>query len=268
MLSYGSTRKAVGGDGDNLTWQSILRSWCDVYGLNDANRLAVVDRITSVYDKIDDSTLTAEQLAGPLCVMRETLDSVIGNDPSFEFGQMMRATARNMTIRLMHDGRLATDCGYGLVGLDCRWQTSSSDEDDIMFTSLFFNSYQAMARMANVILVKSDNEDRNMAALVFANHVDTVMDNIEVSFLQDDDTVFTMAESDMPVDSADVAWGVKRAFVPLSVMVDALMNSNMLTISFDTPNGRVVMMGVPQAYFQEQVQGCKRFRHLIDAGAE
>lgn len=268
LVSFDSTRNVDGGDGSPSTWQSVLRLWCNMYDLNDEKRMAVVDSLTSVFDMVDDATLSAEQLAGPLCMMKETIDSVIGNDPSFEFCQMMRASARNMSLRLMHDGRLVSDCGYGIVGLDCRWQTSSGDVDDVMYTSLFPNSYQAMTRMANVILIKSDDQEHTMAVMIFANHLDTVMNNITVTFLQDNDTVFSMAESDMPVDSSDASGGVKRAFVPLFLAVDAMMNSNMMTVTYDTPNEHVLMFGVPQVYFREQAAACRRFRHLIDVGAE
>lgn len=265
LVSFGATRNSESGNESSSTWQSLLRIWCDMYDLNDAKRMAVVDSITSIFDMVDDSTLSADQLAGPLCMMRQTVDSVIGNDPSFEFCQMMRATVRNLTMQLMQDGRLVSDCGYGMVGLDCRWQTSSGDEADVMYTSFFPNSYQAMSRMANFILINSDDVEHSMAVMVFANHMDTVMDNITINFLQGNDTVFSIAESDMIVDSSNASGGVKRAIVPLSIMVDALMYSNMVTVTYDTPNEHVLMFGVPQAYLREQVADCKRFEKMMES---
>lgn len=82
-----------------------------------------VDQIISVFDLIDDTTITAEQLEGPICKMKETIEHVIDTDGNYEFAQMMRATARNIAGRMPVDNRLMSDCVLELMMIDCRWQT-------------------------------------------------------------------------------------------------------------------------------------------------
>ena len=106
LASCSSAQQTTDNDEDLTTWQGVMRMWCKEYEIDDARRLAIVDQIISVFDMIDDTTITAEQFEEPICKMKENIEHVIDTDGYFEFAQMMRATARNLAGRMPADSRL------------------------------------------------------------------------------------------------------------------------------------------------------------------
>lgn len=265
LASCNSSQKAIDNSEDPTTWQGVLRMWCDEYDINDSQRMAVVDQIISVFDMIDDTTISAEQLEDPICKMKETIEHVIDTDGYFEFAQMMRATARNIAGRMPVDNRLMTDCVLALMMEDCLWQTFSDDTIDFMATSLFYNSWQAMARKVNIIFTKSDNDENVYAEMIFNNLIDTAMDNLNVLFLHDKDTVMALTDNDiLYVDNSDTYAGVKRALVSPSILINAMFTTNTIIISYDTPNEHVNYISFPQIHFEEQVKDCPRLKKIVD----
>lgn len=265
FASCATTQKATNNNEAPTTWQGVLRMWCDEYEIDDAQRLAVVDQIISVFDMIDDTTITAEQLEEPICKMKETIEHIIDTDGYFEFVQMMRATARNIAGRMPVDNRLLSDCVIELMMIDCRWQTFSDDTLDFMGTSLFYNSWQALGRKVNIIFFKSDNDENVYAEMIFTNLVDTAMDNLSVLFLQDRDTLIALTNDDiLYVDNSDAYAGVKRALVSPSFLIDAMLSTNTIIISYDTPNEHIEYISYPQIHFEEQVKKCPRLKKIVD----
>lgn len=266
LASCSSAQKTTDNREDPTTWQGVLRMWCESYDINDdAKRMAVVDQIISVFDMIDDTTISAEQLEGPICKMKETIGHVIDTDGYYEFAQMMRATARNLTGRMPVDSRLLSDCALELMLIDGRWQTFSNDSMDFMATSLFYNSWQAMARKVNVIFSKYDNDDNVYAEMIFTNLIDTAMDNLNIYFLQDKDTVLALTKSDiLQVDNTDAYAGVKRALVKPSFLIDAMLKTNTIIMSYDTPNEHIEYISFPQIHFEEQIKGCPRLMAVMN----
>ena len=240
--------------------------WSETYDINDdAQRMAVIDQIISVFDMIDDTTITAEQLEEPICKMKETIEHIIDTDGYFEFVQMMRATARNIAGRMPVDNRLLSDCVIELMMIDCRWQTFSDDTLDFMGTSLFYNSWQALGRKVNIIFFKSDNDENVYAEMIFTNLVDMAMDNLSVLFLQDRDTLIALTNDDiLYVDNSDAYAGVKRALVSPSFLIDAMLSTNTIIISYDTPNEHIEYISYPQIHFEEQVKKCPRLKKIVD----
>lgn len=266
LASCSSAQKANDNSEGPTTWQGVLRMWCEVYEIDDAQRLAVVDQIISVFDMIDDTTISAEQLEGPICKMKETIEHVIDTDGYFEFTQMMRATARNIAGRIPVDNRLMTDCVVDLMLEDCLWQTFSDDSLDFMATSLFYNSWQAIARKVNIIIfTKSDNDENVYAEMIFTNFIDTAMDNLNVFFLQDKDTVLALTNDDiLYVDNSDAYGGVMRTLVSPSFLIDAMLATNIIIISYDTPNEHIEYFSFPQIHFGEQINDCPRLKKIVD----
>ncbi|MCR5423288.1 MAG: hypothetical protein K6E93_00815 [Bacteroidales bacterium] len=265
FVSCGTAQKANDNSNDPTTWQGVMRMWCEEYEIDDAQRLAIVDQIISVFDMIDDTTISAEQLEEPICKMKESIEHVIDTDGFFEFVQMMRATARNIAGRMANDSRLLSDCAFELTLIDGIWQTSSDDSLDFMATSLFYNSWQAFARKTNIILTKSDLRSDADAVMIFTNFIDTTMDNLNVFFLNDNkDTVLVITEKDMLVDNSDAYAGVKRAFVSPSLLIDAIFVSQIITVSYDTPNEHVEYISFPPEFFLEQVKNCPRLKKIVD----
>lgn len=260
-----SAQKANDNSEDPTTWQGVLRMWCEEYEIDDAQRLAVVDQIVSVFDMIDDTTISAEQLEEPICKMKENIEHVIDTDGYFEFVQMMRATARNIAGRMSVDNRLVTDCVVELMMEECLWQTFSDDSLDFMATSLFYNSWQAFARKTNIVLTKDDRRSDADAVMVFTNFIDTAMDNFDVLFLHDKDTVLALTNDDiLYVDYSDVRAGVRRAFVSPFFLIDAMLATNTIIVSYDTPNEHIEYISFPQIHFKEQVKNCPRLKKIVD----
>ena len=265
LASCNSAQKANDNSEDPTTWQGVLRMWCEEYEIDDAQRLAVVDQIVSVFDMIDDTTISAEQLEEPICKMKENIEHVIDTDGYFEFVQMMRATARNIAGRMPIDNRLMTDCVLNLMLVDGRWQTFSDDSLDFMATSLFYNSWQAMARKLNIIFTKSDNDDKVYTEMIFTNLIDTAMDNLNVFFLHDKDTMLALTNDDiLYVDNSNAYAGVKRALVSPLFLIDAMLSTNTIIVSYNTPNEHIEYISFPQIHFKEQVKNCPRLMAVMN----
>ena len=265
LASCSSAQKTTDNSEKTTTWQGVLRMWCNEYEINDAQRLAVVDQIISVFDMIDDTTISAEQLEEPICKMKENIEQVIDTDGYFEFVQMMRATARNLAGRMVNDSRLLSDCAFELTLIDGMWQTFSNDSIDFMATSLFYNSWQAMARKVNIIFSKSDNDKKVYAEMIFTNFIDTTMDNLDVFFLHDKDTVLALTNDDiLYVENSDAYAGVKRALVSPFFLFDAMLTTNTIIVSYDTPNEHIEYISFPQIHFGEQVKACPRLMSLMN----
>lgn len=265
FASCGTTQKATNNNEAPTTWQGVLRMWCETYEINDAQRMAVVDQIISVCDMIDDSTQTQEQLEEPICKLKEIIEHVIETDSSFEFALIMRATARNIAGQMPHDARLATDCIFDLMIGDSRWQTFSNDKQDLMYTSLFYNSWQALGRMANIILTKSDDNNLALTTIVVTNHIDTVMDNLRVVFITERDTTAVLTANDdlIVYDNEDGA-GIKTVFISPYILLEALLTTSTITIEYDTPYEHIQMIGFPQVHFEEQVKDCPRLMAVMN----
>ncbi len=264
LASCSSAQKASDNDEDLTTWQGVMRTWCKEYEIDDAQRMAVVDQIISVFDLIDDTTIAAEQLEEPICKMKENIEHVIDTDGYFEFVQMMRATARNIAGRMSVDNRLVTDCVVELMMEECLWQTFSDDSLDFMATSLFYNSWQAFARKTNIVLTKDDRRSEADAVMIFTNLVDTTMDNLNVLFLHDKDTLIVLTNEDiLYVDNSDAYAGVKRALVSPSFLFDAMLATNTIIISYDTPNEHIEYISFPQIHFKEQIKNCPRLKAAV-----
>lgn len=149
--------------------------------------------------------------------------------------------------------------------IDGRWHTFSNDSMDFMATSLFYNSWQAMARKVNIIFSKSDNDDNVYAEMIFTNLIDTAMDNLNIYFLQNKDTVLALTNADiLQVDNSDAYAGVIRALVEPSFLIDAMLNTNTIIMSYDTPNEHIENISFPQIHFEEQIKYCPRLKKIVD----
>lgn len=265
VSACGSSQKPTQDDNANTRWPDFLRDWAADYEINDPQRLSLIDLIDSVYCFFEDTTLSAESYSEQVCRMMERMAEVIENDSVFEFTLMMRATARNIAGRMPVDNRLLSDCVIELMMIDCRWQTFSDDTLDFMGTSLFYNSWQALGRKVNIIFFKSDNDENVYAEMIFTNLVDTAMDNLSVLFLQDRDTLIALTNDDiLYVDNSDAYAGVKRALVSPSFLIDAMLSTNTIIISYDTPNEHIEYISYPQIHFEEQVKKCPRLKKIVD----
>ena len=96
LASCGSSQKPTQDDNANTRWPDFLREWAADYEIEDAQRLAIIDQIDTLYRLVEDSTSDNELLCSKLCQLQNTISDAIVQDSSLVFPLMMRATARNL----------------------------------------------------------------------------------------------------------------------------------------------------------------------------
>lgn len=270
LVSCGSAQKAAQENG-NFRWPDFLRDWAADYEINDAQRLAIIGQIDTLYRLVEDSTSDNELLCSKLCRLQNTISDAIVHDSSLVFPLMMRATARNFYGKIANNPRLlylGCECEvleYLLI--DSKWYTSSRVNFDLMYTTIMGLSWQAPNRFANLMLTKEDGSELSTAILIVYNYADTVIDNLQVSFTDSEGAIIEqLTEKDTYADVPDA--GVKRMVLPPYLVMNALATGKTLTISYDTPQGTLEMTGFPHVYFMEQIEACPRLKDVLKQALE
>ena len=180
---------------------------------------------------------------------------------------MMRATARNFYGKIANNPRLLNlgcECEvleYLLI--DSKWYTSSRKNYDLMYTTIMGLSWQAPERFANLVLTKEDGSELSTAILIVYNYADTVIDNLQVSFTDSEGAIIEqLTEKDTYADVPDA--GVKRMVVPPYLIMEGLAANGTITVSYDTPQGTLEMIGTPHVHFKEQLEGCPRLKEVLN----
>lgn len=252
-----------------LRWPDFLREWAADYEINEPQRQAILDQIDSLYRLVDDSTENSGLLCEKLCQVQTTISDAIMHDSSLVFPLMMRATARNFAGMLVNDRpsmlEAAFDCDCDVADYiiaDTWWYTSSRERFDIMYTTFIGQSWQAPERFANLMLTKGDDSELATAQLIVYNYTDTVIDNLQVMFVDSARNVRDrLTEGDTYSEILDA--GVKRMMVPPYLLMNALVNNWTLILAFDTPQGTLDMVGFPHIHFLEQVEDCPRLKAVL-----
>ncbi len=136
-----------------------------------------------------------------------------------------------------------------------------------MYTTIMGLSWQAPDRFANLVLTKEDGSELSTAILIVYNYADTVIDNLQVSFTDSEGVIIEqLTEKDTYTDVPDT--GVKRMMLPPYLVMNALANGGTLTISYDTPQGTLEMIGVPHVHFKEQIEACPRLKEVLNQALE
>lgn len=122
-----------------------------------------------------------------------------------------------------------------------------------------------MARKINIIFKKYDNDNNVYAEMIFTNLIYTTMDNFDIYSLQDKDTVLALTNYDiLHVDNSNAYAGVKKALVEPSFLIDSMLNTNTITMSYDTPNEHIEYISFPQIYYEEQIKDCPRLKKKVN----
>lgn len=271
LASCGSSQKPTQDDNANTRWPDFLRDWAADYEINDAQRLAIIAQIDTLYRLVEDSTSDNELLCSKLCRLQNTISDAIVHDSSLVFPLMMRATARNFYGKIANNPRLlylGCECEvleYLLI--DSKWYTSSRVNFDLMYTTIMGLSWQAPDRFANLVLNKEDGNELSTAILIVYNYADTIINNLRVSFTDSEGAIIEqLTEKDTYADVPDA--GVKRMVLPPYLVMNALATGKTLTISYDTPQGTLEMTGFPHVYFMEQIEACPRLKEVLNHALE
>lgn len=267
LASCGLSQKPTQDDNANTRWPDFLRDWAADYEIDDAQRLAIIDQIDTLYRLVEDSTSDNELLCSKLCQLQNTISDAIVHDSSLVFPLMMRATARSFYGKIANNPWLFDlDCECNILGYlvaDAVWYTSNRKNFDLMYTTIIGLSWQAPERFANLMLSKEDGSELSTALLIVYNYTDAVIDNLQVSFTDSAGNVLQrLTESDVFVDTPDA--GVKQMMLPPYLVMNALAAGGTMTISFDTPQGTLEMVGFPHVHFMEQIEDCPRLKAVLD----
>lgn len=266
LSACNTPKQAAVEDEPTQTFPELLHQWAGEYDINDPQRLALIDLVDSVYYLMMDSTVSAEILEEPIGKMKRQIENVILTDSVFEFTQMMRASARYIGYCNAFDTNRNTkslyELGFDLITDSFLWQTYKDETMDLMYTSLFDKSWEAMKRKANIILSATD--DDHMASVVLTNYCDTTMDNIRIAFDDEDgNPMGVIFEHDCLVDSSRADSGVKEMFIPLDVLMRCINTSSTWNITYETGTDTVTLAGVPNYFFSEQLKDCPRLLKIL-----
>ena len=270
-ISACGSHKSTTQKNEEIRWLIFLRDWAADYEIDDAQRLAIIDQIDTLYKLVEDSTSDSERLCTMLCQLQNTISDAIVQDSSLVFPLMMRATARNLYgIIYNNPWLLELGCNCEVLEyllIDSKWYTSSRKNYDLMYTTVMGLSWQAPDRFANLVLTKEDGNELSTAFLIVYNYADTVIDNLQVSFTDSEGAIIEqLTEKDTYTDVPDT--GVKRMMLPPYLVMNALANGGTLTISYDTPQGTLEMIGYPHVHFMEQIEACPRLKEVVNQALE
>lgn len=270
-MSACGMRKIASQNNGEVRWPDFLRDWAADYEINDAQRLAIIDHIDTLYKLVEDSTSDSELLCSKLCQLQNTISDAIVHDSSLVFPLMMRATARNLYgIIYNNPWLLELGCNCEVMEyllIDSKWYTSSRENFDLMYTTIMGLSWQTPERFANLMLSKEDGSELSTALLIVYNYTDAVIDNLRVSFTDSEGAIIEqLTEKDTYADVPDA--GVKRMVLPPYLVMNALATGKTLTISYDTPQGTLEMTGFPHVYFMEQIEACPRLKEVLNQALE
>ncbi len=266
LYACGTSKKAVEKN-SVIRWPNHLREWASDYGINDSKRMDIIDQIDMLYKMVEDSTGNKMLLCESLCRMQNTVSDAIVHDSSIVFALMMRATARNISGKIYNNPwllKLGCDCSITDYLIDdAMWYTFHGEETDLMYTTVLGLSWQAQDRFANLMLFKEDDSELSTASLLVYNLSDYVIDNLQITFTDSTGTVIEqLTEEDTYVDVPDV--GVKRMTMPSYLVMKALVAGGTLTVSYNTPQDTIEMVGYPHIYFMKQIEDCPRLKQIIN----
>lgn len=249
-------------------WPNFLREWAADYEIDDPRRLDVINLIDTVYRLADDSTADRKLLCNKMCQLKDELVDVITHDPSRMFSLMMRATARNLSGKLIDNPWLMKmDCSCELMDyplIETYWYTSSKEGFDIMHYNFLPRSWQAPYRFAGIALTKEDGNELTPAALLVFNWMDTTINNLQLTFKDENGAVVErFTEKDVYVDSSNVDGGAKMMLLPIDLLMRALAVKGVVSVTYETANETVEMIGFPNLFFAEQIENCPRLKRIF-----
>ena len=267
LVSCSTSEQMIEEKDEMVTWPEYLRDWATDYEINDASRLAIIDRIDTLYRLANDSTVNHSLLRDKLCQLQGPINDAIRNDTSFVFSLMMRATARNIYGLIWRNPWLIDEersCILDYLFMDSQWWTRSEDDIDFMYMTFFDLSWQANRQFANLILLKEDGKAVE-AKLVVRNGIDTTINDLQIMLEDSEGTIVDtlMLNDDFYEDTSNYDEGTKAYLLSPYQVMGSMISKLSMIITYETANDTVTMTGFPHVYFFEQVEGCPRMKREL-----
>lgn len=252
-----------------VRWPDFLRDWATDCNINDAQRMAIIDQIDTLYMIVEDSTSDNDLLCDKLCQLQDVISDVVAHDTSLFFPLMMQATTHNIWGMIyrnpwMFDKNCPCNIlEYLVVGAP--WYTYSSENEDIMLTTFIGQSWQAWGRRADLVLSKEDGFEWAMAKMIVYNHIDTAINNLQIIFTDSSNTFYkNFTEEDGYIEMPTDYVGAKVLLLSPPMLMDVLAANCSIYIYYETPHDTVEMMGFPHLFFKEQIEDCPRLKKVLD----
>lgn len=205
-------------------------------------RYAIESQFDSVVTMLNDSTLSAQELCGPLKRLADTLSVAIRYDALFETNKEYRTWSRQLAYRLSTDKRgFDSNCFYDFIWIPYLWEVDVDDSVEVMFTTFFRSSWESNDRMANVILAQYDGDEKR-AFLVVTNYIDTVINDLTLKFRSGYGKWSEVPLDENLTDYSDVESGIIRVMVSFDDMIQSLKKSDVMEVSYRAGNGELVEM--------------------------
>lgn len=254
---------------ENLRWPDFLRDWAADCNITDAQRLAVIDQIDSLYMLVEDSTSDDGLLCNKLCELQGIISDMVAHDTNLFFSLMMQATASNIWGMIYRNPWLfEKNCPCNLLEYlvaGAHWFTYSSENEDIMLTSFIGQSWQAWGRHVDLTLTKKDGFEWTGAEMIVYNHIDTAINNLQIIFADSSNTFYKNFTEEggyieLPTDNA----GMKVLMLSPPMLMESLAADCSIYIYYETPHDTVEMIGFPHLFFKEQIEDCPRLKKALD----
>lgn len=267
LVSCGSSQKPTQDDNANTRWPDFLRDWAADYEINDAQRLAIIDQIDTLYRLVEDSTSDNELLCSKLCQLQNTISDAIVHDSLLVFPLMMRATARNFYSENANNQKLpGLDCDCEMedyLFIDSKWHTASRENYDLMYTTMIGQSWLAPWNFANLVLAKDDEKELATAMLIVYNYTDTIIDNLQLTISDDEGTILGLiTDRNTNVEQLDIC--VKKISLSPNLIMEGLAANGNFVISYESHHRLLKMVGFPSIFFMEQIEECPRLKEVLN----
>lgn len=271
LSSCGSNSKPQ--EEEEIWWPDFLReTYSQVFRLNDPRDIAIIKQVEDFYRLAADTNAAIDSYCESMCNLIDTLESQIKYNHHFEFVQLMRATVQNLWHRnLLYDER-KSECGCSLdnliMGLENTWNISlcnDSLEQDVMSTSSFERSYDAIDHFITLNVAVSNGGKLKISELIVANYIDTTIDSLQCFFMDENDSIIGVLNAEtVYVDSTDYNAGLLRMIIPTEDILYLLNQSKVMIIQYNAKNKPIEIISLAPWMFNEQVKDCPRLRAVMN----
>lgn len=258
---------------EDIWWPDFLRdTYCQVFRLNHPRDIAIINQVEDFYRLAADTNTTINSYCESMCNLIDTLESQIKHNHHLEFVQLMRATVQNLWHRnLLYDER-KSECGCSLarmtLGLENIWNISLSNdslEQDVMSTSSFERSYDAIDRFMTLNVAVSNGGKRKISELIVANYIDTTIDSLQCFFMDETDSIIgVLNDETVYVDSTDYYAGQLRMIIHTEDILYLLNQSKVMIIQYYAKDKPIEIISLAPWMFNEQVKDCPRLMALMN----
>lgn len=189
---------------------------------------------------LEDESTPVKELNTQMSRLMDTLEFTLHHCQNFEFDLLIRGYARHITMPVVMDDRLNDAFKRRIVSIPYEWTVSKTDSYAGAYTTLFRGSGEIYDRFTNVVLMSYKREQKCM--FVVSNYSDTIIENLEIKFFDETDSITTLHASDAEmIDYDDYGAGIMRVIFPFEEIMPLLERSSTMEVSYNAKNEKILM---------------------------